>query len=87
MNGPVLLFKGGENTEGGGETRDVRVLLREWSAEHLPDRHKSLHRSKQSTLDLPQISWILLSDADASVIACMSCPTFSYLQRETALLR
>ena len=60
---PLILnpFTGGENPEGGGErfvcllcvcnryvfSWDVWVLLRERAAEHLPDLHKSLHRSWQ----------------------------------------
>ena len=61
---------------------DVGVLLREWSTERLPDRHKSLHRSKQSALYPPRISWVLLFDADASAIAFIP---FSHLQKRDSL--
>ena len=75
---PKNLLLGGENSEGGGERGDVRVVLRERAAERLPDRHKSLHRSKQNALRQPQIRFYCLMLILWKSLYAFS--TFSYLQ-------
>ena len=44
----IIFLKGGGNPEGSGQSWDVGVFLRERAAEHLPNCHRSQHRSSQS---------------------------------------